>query len=466
MTKADPLGTLISWSAELRAEDLPAPVLSAAKAYLINTLAAMLGGSTAPGAVEVMRQVESWGGQPESTVVAYGFKLPAPLAALANGVMAHALDYDDTQVGTGFHPNVSIVPALLAAAESLPAGRAVNGSTFLAAYVSALEIACRMTLAATNRAGHPWLTTTLFGVLGAALAAGRVQSLPISRLRHALGIAYSSAGGNRQGLLDGAMIQRVQPGLAAQAGVSAVALARQGITGAHDVLEGRYGLYPSYYGTDYEPKNLLDGLGREFRMVDLALKPYPCCSYSQEPIEAATEIAREHGFRCDAVKEVAVSVASRHAAGLVDRAYAPRSCAQVDAQFSMQYVVAAALLRGSVGLKDFQEDALHERAVIDYAKRIHVMVDERSPNTVIVTMHDGTKRVRQVRTALGHPERPFSAQQLRAKLSECASFAAQPDALDAQAIYDSVIGLENLTGIGRLVKLIAPQGPGKARAAR
>ncbi|MGE5640245.1 MAG: MmgE/PrpD family protein, partial [Clostridia bacterium] len=334
------------------------------------------------------------------------------------------------------------------------------------AYVSALEIACRMTLAATNRANHPWLTTTLFGVLGAALAAGRVRSLPEATLRHAVGIAYSSAGGNRQGLLDGAMIQRLQPGLSAQAGVAAVALASQGVTGATEVLEGRYGLYPSYYGADYEPRNLLDGLGREFRMLDLALKPYPCCSYSQEPIEAATELAHEPGFDAGAVKEVVVSVASRHAAGLVDRAYEPRSCAQVDAQFSMQYVIAATLVRGSLGLKDFQDDALHDRAVIDYARRVRVVVDEQAANTVTVTLQDGTQRSRRVKTARGHPSRAYGHAELLGKLAECASFGAESTVPDAQAIYDCVTRLEQLADIGELVRLIAPAPRRAARAAR
>lgn len=444
----DPLAELIAWARGVRCEDLPAPVRAASKACLVNTLAAMLGGSAAPGAIEAVRQVRHWGGRPESTIVIHGFKAPAPLAAFANGVMAHALDYDDTQVGTGFHPNVSLVPALLAAAEAAcgeSTSRPVAGGAFLAAHVAALEIACRMTLAATNRAKHPWLTTTLFGVFGAALGAGLVQGLDEARLRHALGIAYSSAGGNRQGLLDGAMIQRVQPGLTAQAAVAAVALAARGVTGGHDILEGRYGLYPSHYGADYEPRQLLDGLGREFRLLDLARKPYPCCSYSQEPIEAMSELVRESGFDAQAVKEIVVSVASQHAAGLVDHPYAPRSCAQVDAQFSMQYVIGATAVRGGLGLKDFQEAALHDPAVIDYSRRVRVVVDPRKEGTVVLHMKDGSTRERRVTTARG-PD-------LLGKLVECAALAATPQPSPrAHALYEAVMGLEELEDATRMVR--------------
>ena len=437
----DPLAGMIGWARGLRCEDLPAPVRAASKAYLVNTLAAMIGGSAAPGASEAVRQVRHWGGRPESTVAVHGFKAPAPLAAFANGVMAHALDYDDTQVGTGFHPNVSLIPAVLAVAEI----RSVRGNEFLASYVAALEVACRLTLAATNRQKHPWLTTTLFGVFGAALGAGLVQGLDEARLRHALGIAYSSAGGNRQGLLDGAMIQRVQPGLAAQAAVAAVALAAQGVTGAHDILEGRYGLYPSHYGTDYEPRQLLEGLGRDFRMLDLALKPYPCCSYSQEPIEAMGELMREAGFDAGAVREIVVSVVSQHAAGLVDHPYAPRNCAQVDAQFSMQYVIGATAVRGGLGLKDFQEAALHDPAVIDYARRVRVVVDPQKEGTVELRLKDGSKRERRVATARG-PD-------LLRKLGECAELAATPlPAPRVRALYDAVMGLEEIEDATLLVR--------------
>jgi 2-methylcitrate dehydratase PrpD len=333
------------------------------------------------------------------------------------------MDYDDTQVGTGLHPNVSVIPALLAVSEI---STQASGRTLLLAHILALEVSCRMTLAATNRGGHPWLTTTLFGVFGAAVAAGKVLGLEEPLLRHAVGIVYSSASGNRQGLLDGTLIQRVQPGFCAQAAVAAVVLARQGITGAHDVLEGRYGLYPSYYGNDYEPGRLTHGLGSDFEMLDLALKPYPCCSYSQEPIEATLELVREHRFDADDVAEVVVFVASRHAAGLVDRPFEPRSCPQVDAQFSIQYVIAATIHRKALGVADFQDEALRDPAVLVLSRRVRVQIDAESEGCVKLRLNDGRVLSRRVTIARGHPRRPFSGRDLLEKLAECGQYAAVP----------------------------------------
>jgi 2-methylcitrate dehydratase PrpD len=345
------------------------------------------------------------------------------------------------------------VPALLAAIET---SAEASGRDLLLAHVLALEVSCRMTLAATNRAHHPWLTTTLFGVFGAAIAAGKILCLDEPLLRHAAGIVYSSAGGNRQGLLDGTLIQRVQPGLSAQAGVVAVALARQGVSGAHDVLEGRYGLYPSYYGSDYEPEILVRGLGRDFHMLGLALKPYPCCSYSQEPIEAALEIVREHRFDAEHLVEAAVYVASKHAAGLVDHPYQPRTCAQVDAQFSMQYVIAAVICRKALGLADFQDQALRDPSVLKLAQRVRVIVDPKREGSVEMRLKDGGVISRRVPVARGHPRRPFSKGELLEKLSACGSNAAIPRTFaQVEAIARGIQDLDQLTRGGDLAVLLA-----------
>lgn len=418
----DPLGQWLDWAAAAKFGDLPPDAVAAAKTTLVNTCAAMLAGSTAPGAPQIVKQVREWGGIAHSTVVAHGFKAPAPMAALANGVMAHAMDFDDTQAGTGLHASVVVVPALLAVSETMPRA---TGDDFLLAQVLGLELACRMTLAATNRGGHPWLTTTLFGIFGATLAAGKLAGLDRNRLRHALGIAYSSAAGNRQGLLDGTLIQRVQPGLCAQAAVSAAAFARQGVTGAIDLLGGRYGLYPTHYGNDYDPGALTKDLGRDFRMRDIALKAFPCCSYAQEPLDAMLELVNA-GLRPEQVESILVSVATKHAAGLVDHPFTPRTCPQVDAQFSMQYVVASMVCRKAFGIADLQDAALRDAPVLDFSRRVAVRVDADREGQVEVRLRDGRVLEKRVELSRGHPRRPMSGEELMAKAVDCARHAQVP----------------------------------------
>jgi len=450
---SDALEGMIDWAIAARYEDLPAEAIAAAKRYLLNTSAAMLAGSGAPGAPEIVSQVRDWGGKPESTVAVHGLKVPAPMAALANGVMAHAMDYDDTQVGTGLHANVVVVPALLAMAETVPKA---SGRDFLLAHVLGLELACRMTLAATNRGGHPWLTTTLFGIFGATLAAGKIAGLDAEHLRHALGIAYSSAAGNRQGLLDGTLIQRVQPGLCAKAAVEAVALARRNVTGAVNVFEGRYGLYPSHYGADYDPGALSGGLGSEFRMLDIALKAFPCCSYSQEPLDAMLDLVREHTIAAREVEAIIVTVATKHAAGLVDHPFEPRSCPQVDAQFSMQYVMASAVCRKAFGAADLQEAALSDPGVIAFSRCVRVVVDPQREGHVEVRTRDGRVLEKRVDYSRGHPRRPLSTQELGQKLADCARYAAVPRTPEnVAALVRGIDGLERSARGSVLATLLA-----------
>jgi len=450
---SDAIQRMVDWAVAARYEDLPAAAIDAAKRQLTNTSAAVLAGSGAPGAPEIVSQVREWGGRPESTVAVHGLKVPAPMAALANGVMAHAMDYDDTQVGTGLHANVVVVPALLAMAETVPKA---SGRDLLLAHVLGVELACRMTLAATNRGGHPWLTTTLFGIFGATLAAGKIAGLDADALRHALGIAYSSAAGNRQGLLDGTLIQRVQPGLCAKAAVEAVAFAARKVTGAVNVFEGRYGLYPSHYGADYDPHALAKGLGTEFRMLEIALKAFPCCSYSQEPLDAMLDLVREHAIAAREVEAITVAVASKHAAGLVDHPFEPRSCPQVDAQFSMQYVMASAVCRKAFGAADLQEASLRDPAVIAFSRCVRVTVDPQREGHVEVRMRDGRLLEKRVEYSRGHPRRPLSVDELGQKLAECARYAARPRTPEqVAALVRGIEGLEHSARASDLAALLA-----------
>jgi 2-methylcitrate dehydratase PrpD len=434
---ADALQQVLDWVERARCDDLPEAVVRAAKDYLLNTVAAMLSGSTAPGAAEIVAQVREWGGREQCVVVAHGLEVPAPLAALANGVMAHALDFDDTQVGTGLHANVSLVPALLAAAQLRPSA---SGRDFLLAHVTGLEVSCRLTLAAMRRSSHPWLTTTLFGIFGATVSAAKLLGLDATQTRHAVGIAYSSAGGNRQGLLDGTLVQRIQPGLCAQAALTAVALAARGVTGAIDVLEGRYGLYPCYYGDDHDLAALTDGLGQSYRMLDIAIKAYPCCSYSQEPIEAALHFVRAGDIEPAQVERAVAYVVSDHAAGLIGRPYAPRSCAQVDAQFSIQYVIAAALVRRRLGLADFNEPALHDPAVLALAPRVHVLVDPKRAGTLELHLRGGAVLSKRVLEVAGHPGQRLGADALAERLRQSSDCAHAPRTEEQLAALLDVVG--------------------------
>lgn len=421
MPGVDHLGELVRFAASARYGDLPSQVRTAAKAFLLDTIAVTLAGSNAPGVWPVVEQVREWGGAEQSSIAVFGGKVPAIHAAFANGVMGHALDFDDTHDGAGLHANICVVPALLAAAE-MRGG--VSGRELMTAHAVGLEVTCRMAVAAGPDIKYGWLPTTLFGCFGATAAVARVLGLSEAEMRHAFGITYSQAGGNRQGLLDGALTKRIQPGLYAKAAVMSVSLARRGITGARNVSDGRYGLYPLYVGQGYCLDRLADGLGTQFELLNIGVKPYPCCRGTHEAIDAALDLARDPRLDLGRLRRVVVYVSTRDVADLVGQPFRLRESIQVDAQFSLQYTVAAALSRGRISLSDFDEVAIRDPQVLELARRIAITVDRSKGVTVEAHMTDGQLLAARVTVARGHPTRALTGEELAAKCRGCAEHAA------------------------------------------
>lgn len=450
----DHLGALIDFAAGIRYDDVPSEVIHLAKTFLLDTLAVTLAGSSAPGVLPVIEQVREWGGAEQSSIAVFGDRVPAVHAALANAVMGHARDFDDTHDGAGFHANICVVPALLAAAE-MRGG--VSGPELLTAHVVGLEVGCRMAVAAGPGIKHGWLPTTLFGCFGATAAVARVLGLGAADMRHAFGIAYSHAGGNRQGLLDGALTKRIQPGLYAKAAVLSASLARRGISGARDVLDGRYGLYPLYVDRGYRLEAITDALGTRFEMAEVGLKPYPCCRATHEAIDAALDLVREERLDPTRVADVTVSVATRDVLNLVGQPLTLRDSIQVDAQFSLQYTVAAALRRGAIGLADFEDAAIRDPGVLALARRVSVDVGEPGGVTVDVRMTDGRVLSRRVEVAHGHPSRPMTRDELADKCVRCAEQAAvklPPDRVTS--LVETVSALERVDDASHLAAMLVP----------
>jgi 2-methylcitrate dehydratase PrpD len=412
-----------SFASTLRPEALPDDVREKAKTLLLDTLATMVGGSGAPGVAQVLAQLQEWGGTAQSTIAVFGGKLPAPAAAMINAVMAHALDFDDTYDETGLHANVCVVPALLAVAE---AKGHVSGAELVAAHAVGLEISSRLALAAGSRIAPGWLPTTLFGCFGATAAAGRIMGLSQEQLKHALGIVYNSAGGNRQGLLDGALTKRIQPALYAQAAVTAAALAKRGVTGPDRAFDGKYGLFPLFVQEGYDLATLTGDLGDRFAFLGIGIKPYPCCRGNHPSIDAALELAGGHSIDPSDIRAVTVYLANQGVADLVGQPFQLRRNPQVDAQFSVRYTVAAALSRGRLGLADFDESRIRDDRVTALANRIEVMVDPDRHGTVHLLLCNGETLSARSEHASGHPMKPLTRDALFGKLADCVERAAWP----------------------------------------
>lgn len=410
MNRTDVAEVVASFVANLEWESLPRKAINAAKLDLIDTLACAAAGRDAPGINELVEIHRQWGGLPESSVWYHALDLPSPAAALINGSMAHALEFDDTHDRAVLHAGVTVIPAALAAAQRKGG---VSGTELLLAIVAGIEVASRLGLATLRGPGMTgWLLTPLCGTFGAAAAAARALGLDAKRTVHALGIAYAQAAGNGQATLDGALTKRMQAGFAARAGVLAAVLAERGITGAQEIFEGSRGYFHVYHGGEFDLAAINHRLGERFEVCELSYKPYPCCRWTHSAIDAALQLRRQGPALSEIDRvDVFVNQQAYNSTGTpADIKQAPKSI--VDAQFSIPYVVAVALLNGQVELDDFSEAGIARPEVRALSRRVFVAPDgdasvasgrNVSPARISLHLMSGERLQATVATPIGSP---------------------------------------------------------------
>ena len=282
-------GRLAGHVISTRREDIPDAAVQSSKRLALDTLAVAWAGSAAPGVGEARALLVDEGGKPESTVWAYGGKLPARAAAFINSTSAAALDYDGmraTERGS-VHSDSVVLPAALAMAEREHA----SGRDFLAALVLGNDVVTR--LGAASQLPHKgWYHTSIFGIYGAVAAAARLLRLDQEKTQHAFGIALSQTAATQLPSISYSLTKRFSSSFAAHAGVFSALLAARGITAPREAFEGKFGFYDLYQAGD--PAALFADLGRSYPHVETAIKKYPSCACNHTAIEAALHIVRDN----------------------------------------------------------------------------------------------------------------------------------------------------------------------------
>jgi 2-methylcitrate dehydratase PrpD len=393
---------------------------------LIDTLACGAAGADAEGVRELLAVTKGWGGTPEAALWFSDMRVPGPAAALYNGMLSHAVEYDDTHDLGVLHAGVTVIPAVIAAAERR--GR-LSGADLLSAIAAGVEVACRLALATRTGPGvSGWLLTPLCGTFGAAAGAARALGLDAEQTVHAFGLAYSQVAGNGQATIDGGLSKRLQAGFAARSGLLGAVLASVGLTGARNVFEGTRGYYKVYHGGEYDRSALVDGLGDTLAVCDLSYKPYPCCRWTHAALEAAMDL-RKRGVTPDKVARIEVAV-NRQAYMSTGQPLADkqRPANVVTSQFSIPYAVSLAFNQGKVGLDDFKPKAITRPHIVSLAERVNVTAVDNwstsgsrgiSPARVSVTMLDGQQVESEVLVPTGTGRDSGTSDLIRRKLIDC-----------------------------------------------
>jgi len=444
---SDPAQTLAAHVVRTSYSALPEHALTSSKRDILDTLGAAIGGSVAPGIDTLAGMVRHWGGRGESTLLLLGDRVPSPQAALVNAAMGHALDFDDTlDHGGSIHPGTSTLFASLATAERLGG---VSGRDFVLAVTLGLDVACRLALAATVDRG--WHRTSLMGIFGATAAAGKLLGLSVEQLVNAFGIAYSQAAGNRQCIVDGALTKRLQAGQAASSAVLAAQLASEDFTGAQAVFAGRFGFFPMYQPEGYDLNAITDALGTIFRGSELSFKPYPCGRPNHAALDAALAVYRQlHLANTQSEADIAEVLVTTNPRTYADQ-FAPGTTAWrptqvVEAQFSLPFLIATALVRGQVGIADVAN--VNDSEVLSLAERIRGESEaDAVPGWARLTVQhrDGRRASLETQSsASGSPEQPLSDAQLQDKFRDCTANAIRP--LPGERIDQLIAFVANLDG--------------------
>lgn len=444
---------LARFAAELTYDELPPEAVSAVKLIILDSLGTTLAANTlGDGCPEFVEVVRSMGGAPESTLLGFDEKLPAVNAALANGAMAHALNYDNGAGGAHLGPVT--LPAALALAER--AGQ-VSGREFIAAMAAGCEVVTRVAQATPRQPGqaHPQ-PTQIVGYFGAAAAAGRVIRLSADGMLSAFGLALMQASGNRQPVLEGTPSKAVYTAFPNHGGTLSALLAAQGLGGQCDVFEGEAGYFPTFYGSGHSREALAGELGEHFRLLAVTFKPWPTTGTVHGFIQAAIDLAEQHDLHPDGIASVHIRADEhiRTFAEPQESRRAPRT--PVQAEDSAYFAVAKALANRTVTLADLQPEGLRQPEALELAKRIEVSFDAEGGDTEVeVVTTAGARYVAQIPSGQGGPRRPVRGEQVAHKFVDCAQHAARPaprKSLDA--IVKLIDHLEDVADMRELPALL------------
>ena len=472
MTASTILEEIASFAVAVRGGEVEEDVLRDAGRRVTDIVGIALAASEMEPARVVGEVVEGWGGNGRASVVGREGTYPAPNAAMLNGTLAHALDYDDTHLPSVLHPSASVVPAALAVAEA----NGASGSDLLSAVAAGDELVVRAGMAGYDpELGNSvffekgFHATSICGTLGAALAAAMLYGLDKEAIANAVAISASMGAGIIEANRTGGTVKRVHCGWAAHSGIVAAELAAHGLTGPPTVFEGRFGFLRAYLDEDADPEAITRGLGEKWELARTFFKPYPANHFTHAGIDAAMEL-RGGGLPLGEVEALELGVAAPVLRTIAQpEGEKARPATGYAAQFSGPFTVATALVGGGglgVSLDDFTDEDIGDEEKLRLASLVTCHADEDCtdvfPNQFPAVLRARLKggEVREVRVMhnRGGPENPLSDEELRTKFRANAGRALPEE--QAAKLEEALGSLEGSANVGEVMGLVLARQPG------
>ena len=439
-----------------------------AKAGILDTIGVTLAGASedcariAANAVATGRSTS--GDDGPALVFGFGRRTGILDAAFVNGVAAHALDFDDCSNTLGGHPSAPLVPALIALGEEIGVVAPVSGRDLIVAYLAGFETECAIARGVNfHHYEKGWHPTATLGTLGAAAACAKLLGLDADGIALALGLAVSFSSGLKANF--GTMTKPLHIGQTNRNGLLAALLARDGFTANRDSFEHPQGFFEVFDGAgNYDAARIVPGFADPFDIVKpgLAIKSHPCCGSTHPAIDALLELRRRHGLDPENVDHI---LSWTHARRLT-HTFRPDPKSALDAKFSIQYVLARALMHGQIKIEHFDAGAYDDADARAVMARITAephpapgdISEEHFLAEVKVTTASGEVHSLALEEPVGRSSAsPLPPSAVRDKFNDCAGRGLAADKV--AALGDAVEALETLDDIRALTVIVADAGP-------
>lgn len=387
---------------------------------------------------------KDFGGKPQATILGHGLKTNIMNAALINGAMAHALDYDDTHIGSIGHPSAPVIPAVLAVAQ----WKGLSGKSALEAFILGFEVETRIGMGmGAKHYDRGWHNTSTYGRFGAAVATGKLLGLSLEEMKQAMGLAGTQAAGLR--LVFGTMTKPFHPGKSAYDGVLSAVLAQRGFTCAPNILEGKKGFVEAL-GDHSKLEPMVKNLGKTYQVLKDTFKPYAACLLTHPTIDAIIDMRSKYDLRPEDVENIQCDVAHfcLDSAGQVE----PKT--GLAGKFSTYYCAALALAEGVAGEDMFTDRKVLDPKMVALRKKVKARIVPRYKDTeakVTVTTKGGKKYSAYVDRPKGDPRNPPTDQELENKFRSLAAFVLPQRRIES--LVKTIWRLEKVPNIRQLIRL-------------
>lgn len=442
--------TLSQFIASESFDAIPPHVIARAKLHLLDCLGVALAGSIQTNALNGRNGLYTMPNtQGACRVWGSEYTLSPAYAALANGIAAHVLDFDDTHTDSITHGSAVIVPLVIALAEDLN----LSSREMLAAYIIGWEVAARVGLASKGsfhkRGFH---STAVAGIFGAVSSAASLLNLSPQACAHALGLAGSQASGIAEYLTNSSSAKCFHAGWAAHSGILSAYLAQAGMTGPLTLFEGRFGVFATHgIESEINAADVCQELGERWEMMRVSIKPYPCCHFAHATVDCARMLLQD-GVKPEEIKQILCVVdpiASALICEPVDDKFTPHT--PYAAKFSLPYLVASGMIDDGLSLGSFLPTQLDRADVLELARKVSYRYCEEGeipfpayfPGLITVTLKDGREITKRLMVNYGNPDNPMKNSDIEQKFRNNVNGILTPQA--TEKVIQLVADIENHT---------------------